>query len=212
MRFFDFKSIVNYNRNMLKKLLQIINSLIFCSKQAKKRTILSKSQQRDTNVPLCFKKPKRNPATGLAGIPVHVFEKPKRKVNKVFIHCSDSDSPKYDLEAIRKDHLAKRWKDIGYHYFIDQKGIVHKARQLERIPASQAPYNTNSISICVAGRHVFTEKALESLQRLCSKINNAYREIKFFGHCEVNKSKTCPNFDYREVLNLNLNGIMGGLW
>ena len=48
------------------------------------------------------------------------FEKPSRTVDRVFIHCSDSDWKHHDdISVIRKWHVDENgWGDVGYHYFM----------------------------------------------------------------------------------------------
>lgn len=136
-----------------------------------------------------------------------LFTKPKRKVDRVFIHCSASDNPKHDVNEIRKWHLLRNFKDVGYSYIITKSGEIQKGRSLEKIPASQKGYNRHSISICVCGLSEFTEISLKRLRLLCQIINRNYEDIKFHGHCEIS-SKTCPVFNYRKLLNLSKSGEM----
>jgi len=136
--------------------------------------------------------------------------KPKRKVSKFFIHCSDSDYEKHDnIETIREWHVTERgFDDIAYHFFINKKGEIFPCRDLEKIPASHSPHNTGSISICLSGKEDFTEKQFLSLQNLCNIYNHLYdREITFHGHCEVS-NKECPVFDYKSVLHLTNKGYI----
>ncbi len=131
-----------------------------------------------------------------------------RDINKVFIHCSDSDYSHHDnIETIRKWHVEERgWSDVGYHYFIRNDGTIENGRPIDKIPAAQSGHNTGSIAICLSGKDVFTEKQFTALRELCRQLNNKYK-VTFHGHCEVS-SKTCPNFEYRSVLNLDLDGNM----
>ena len=143
-----------------------------------------------------------------------IFEKPTRTVKKVFIHCSDSDWRHHDdISVIRKWHVQERgWYDVGYHYFIKKNGTIQKGRSLELTPSSQRGYNSRTISICLHGKEKFTEKQFESLIKLCLEIHRAYNgRITFHGHREVTDEKTCPNFDYVEVLNLDEHGRMKGI-
>jgi hypothetical protein len=149
------------------------------------------------------------------------FTKPKRKVTKIFIHCSDSDKPKHDnIETIREWHEERGFgktfignKKVGYHFFITKGGNIYEGRPLEAIPTAQAYNkstktggNTNTIAICVSGKKHFTKISLLSLKLLCIKINKEYNgSVTFHGHCEVS-DKTCPVFDYKKVLNLDAKG------
>lgn len=160
------------------------------------------------------------------------FKKPKRTVNKVYIHCSDSNIASHDnIATITKWHTdpkppkgekmrpgyGKGWKWVGYHYFIRQDGTIEEGRTLEEQPAAQGLYkgkyyNKESIAICLSGGRYkkldsFTLYQFKSLKELCEEINQSYYNITFHGHCEVSK-KTCPVFDYKKVLNLDNEGLM----
>lgn len=139
-----------------------------------------------------------------------MFIAPSRSIKKVFIHCSDSDNPLHDnIETIKQWHLQRGFKDIGYHFVITQNGMIHQGRNIEETPAAQQGYNTGSIAICLTGGKKFTEQQFISLKKMCQEINNTYKgSITFHGHCEVNKNKTCPNFNYKQVLTLDSNGYI----
>lgn len=139
---------------------------------------------------------------------VHTFfSPPKRTINRVFLHCSDSDRPEHDdVSVIRKWHLARGFRDVGYHMFLPFDGTIQTGRPLEVAPAAQAGHNAGSIAICLAGRHAFTEQQFDALRDLCRSIHLAIPDATFHGHCEVNKQKSCPVFDYRAVLRLDASG------
>lgn len=142
------------------------------------------------------------------------FSKPKRWIRKVFIHCSASDTDHIGYQGVNLAHTINRWhkergwNGIGYHYVIDKQGILVTGRDIGLIPAAQAGHNKFSIAICVHGLDInkFTEEQFDTLRKLCYTINKAYgKKLEFKGHCEVS-SKLCPVFDYKEVLNLDVNG------
>ncbi len=55
-------------------------------------------------------------------------------------------------DTIRQWHLARGWRDIGYHYVITQDGTRHFGRKPETsLGAHVAGHNTNKIGICVTG-------------------------------------------------------------
>ncbi len=140
-----------------------------------------------------------------------IFKKPKREINKVFIHCSASDVKAHDnIEIIREWHVEDNgWLDVGYHYFITKNGTIQEGRPLEKVPSAQKGHNTGSIAICLSGDHIdlFTQKQFEALLDLCAQINKSYYRIAFHGHCEVSE-KTCPVFDYKNILELDDEGYM----
>jgi len=141
------------------------------------------------------------------------WTKPTRKVSKVFFHCSDSDVAGHDnVEVIDGWHRNERgWDGIGYHLFVKKDGTVLHGRNLDEIPIAQGGHNTGSIAICLHGKAVekFTEAQFKSTRALARIIHDAYTgKVTFHGHCEVSK-KTCPVFDYRKVLALDLDGNLG---
>lgn len=141
-----------------------------------------------------------------------MFQKPNRKVNRVFIHCSASDYPEHDsVEVVRQWHLNKGFDDIGYHFFIHKNGSISTGRSLEKTPAAQKGHNVATIAICVHGYKVenFSTAQFNALKSLSSQIHKAYYErISFHGHCEV-ASKACPTFNYIQILKLDRYGSLG---
>ena len=138
----------------------------------------------------------------------YTFSAPKRPVNRVFIHCSDSDNPAHDdVRVIREWHTRDNgWSDVGYHLFITKAGTVQTGRSLEKVPAAQAGHNEGSIAVCLSGRDRFTEAQFAALRALCEQIHGQLPLSTFHGHREVTPYKTCPNFDYRAVVGLNARG------
>ena len=143
---------------------------------------------------------------------VNEFKRPRRRVDRVFIHCSASDIPAHDsVDVIRRWHLERGFSDIGYHFFIHKNGKISVGRDLERTPAAQYGHNLRTIAICLHGfkKEKFTQAQYRTLQRLCSWINTAYLgQVSFHGHCEVS-AKACPVIDYKEVLKLDAYGSLG---
>ena len=145
-------------------------------------------------------------------MPKTLFKKPRRRVDRVFIHCSASDNPKHDnVATIRKWHKARGFNDIGYHFFIHKNGKISKGRDIEKTPAAQRGNNTNTIAICLHGlqKENFTKAQFKAIKALSSDINNAYfKNVSFHGHREVS-AKACPVFDYKKVLKLDKFGSLG---
>lgn len=141
------------------------------------------------------------------------FKRPKRDVDRVFVHCSASDSPAHDDIAVIRDwHVnGNGWDDVGYHYFIRKDGTVEAGRPLNKTPAAQGGNNTATIAICLHGleKPRFTKAQFRSLIALAEEIDTAYSGmISFHGHTEVS-AKSCPVFDYRTVLGLDRHGSFG---
>ena len=140
-----------------------------------------------------------------------MFNKPKRAVKKVFIHCSAASRETVDAKEIDLWHKQRGWSGIGYHFFIKTDGTLEKGRSLDKVPAAQAGHNTFSIAICLNGLLVddFKPEQFATLIKLCQEIDHQYSgNITFHGHCEVS-AKTCPVFDYKKVLKLSQYGKLG---
>ena len=137
------------------------------------------------------------------------FTPPKRHIDRVFIHCSASDRPEHDdIRVIYQWHRARGFTDVGYHYFITADGTIQPGRPLQKIPAAQQGNNTGTIAICLHGLTRFTPEQFDSLRELCTSIRLAIPDVTFHGHCEVDKGKDCPVFDFRAVLRLDALGQM----
>jgi len=86
----------------------------------------------------------------------------KRKVTKeIIIHCSATPEGKdYTVEDIRRWHLKRGFKDIGYHYIIYRDGSVHVGRNKDLVGAHCEGHNAISIGICyIGGVRPLTPKA-----------------------------------------------------
>lgn len=140
------------------------------------------------------------------------YDKPAREIKGVFIHCSASDAPEHDnIGVMRAWHLERGFNEVGYHYFIRKDGTLESGRATSLTPAAQRGYNANTIAVCVHGlkKDEFTEAQFKTLRKLCTDIREAHGHgITFHGHCEVS-AKSCPVFDYRNVLQLTAEGRLG---
>jgi peptidoglycan hydrolase-like protein with peptidoglycan-binding domain len=86
--------------------------------------------------------------------------------------------------------------------------MVQFGRDASLTPAAQAGHNSGTVAICVNGLTDldFTSDQFNALRRLCREIDTAHGgKVTFHGHCEVS-SKSCPVFDYKQVLKLSRDG------
>lgn len=123
------------------------------------------------------------------------------KINKIILHCSDSDLPEHDnINVIKEWHLKRGFVDVGYHYFIDKKGHIFEGRKLNIEGAHCKGQNSDSVGICLSGRHDFRTAQYLTLELLIYSLFDMFGEINIFGHCDFNENKTCPNFDYKTFM------------
>ena len=75
-----------------------------------------------------------------------------RKIDKLIIHCTATpEGREVSVETIRKWHLGRGWRDIGYHFVIGLDGEVHEGRPIEQTGAHTKGQNYDSIGIAYVG-------------------------------------------------------------
>lgn len=133
------------------------------------------------------------------------------KKDSIIVHCTDTPHTMFVTVAdLHKWHVIENdWSAIGYAYYIDQIGIIHKCRDLngdgdveDDIGAHAHGFNTNSIGICMEGRGEYTENQWGSLRYLINDIisRKGIKLENIIGHRDVDPHKTCPMFDVQDKL------------
>jgi len=127
-----------------------------------------------------------------------------RLVKEVIIHCSATrESQQVSVDTIRDWHLAKGWNDIGYHFYIDLDGTIHKGRDIDKMGAHCKGHNRNSIGVCYCGgveadgktpKDTRTQEQKESLLHVLKTLKAMYPESMIYSHNEF-ANKACPSFD-----------------
>lgn len=123
-----------------------------------------------------------------------------RKINRVIIHHADTPANMdIGVEEIRQWHLARGWRDIGYHYVLRRNGSLELGRPIETVGAHAKGHNHDSIGICLVGGKPevnFTRYQWEWLNRLIEKLMQIHPSVIVIGHKDVAATK-CPGFDVR---------------
>lgn len=135
-------------------------------------------------------------------------------VRFIVIHCSATRCDRdYTVEQLMRDHKARGFRTIGYHFYIRRDGTVTRHRGLLEVGAHCRPYNRCSIGICYEGglneqgRPADTRTAEQKMQlmELLLKLRKLFPQAKIVGHRELpGVRKECPCFDcgeYREMKN-----------
>ena len=138
------------------------------------------------------------------------YQKRTKPLDMIILHCSDSDIPAHDTPEIIDDwHKERGWVGIGYHSFIDKKGVIWSCRPFDFVGSHAYGYNKHSVGICLSGRHRFTQEQFDVLSDYLKFLLDTHelKVFNIFGHYHVSAAKTCPNFDvdkYRKYLRENL--------
>ena len=128
-----------------------------------------------------------------------------RAINEIIIHCTATPAGRpVSVDDIRAWHLARGFRDIGYHYIIYLDGSVHTGRPVTQAGAHCKGHNAHSIGVCYVGGVDATGRACDtrttaqkkSLLRLIAHLRQQFRAATVHGHNEF-AAKACPCFNVR---------------
>ena len=134
-----------------------------------------------------------------------------RKINKIIVHCTATAEGKdYSVETIRKWHLKRGWRDIGYHFLVQRDGTVDEGRPIEQSGAHTLNENWDSIGIAYVGgveaergkngkwiaKDTRTDEQKEALLDLICQLHDTYGGV-VYGHRNFS-AKACPSFDAKK--------------
>lgn len=114
-------------------------------------------------------------------------------------HAESSNCSVYDIDRWHKDN---GWIGIGYHYFIDKKGVIYTGRPVEWTGAHCIGHNTKSIGICLEGmlqKERVTDVQYSSLLSLIKFIREKYYNMPIYGHKELNQTNCPGNIDLNKL-------------
>jgi len=128
-----------------------------------------------------------------------------RQIDKIIVHCSATrEGENFDVAEIRKWHVEGRgWSDIGYHFYIDLYGEIHKGRDIAKIGAHCKGHNRNSIGICYCGgveadgktpKDTRLECQKEALTAVLRTLKAMYPNAIVHSHNDF-ANKACPSFN-----------------
>lgn len=147
-------------------------------------------------------------------------EFPIRKSTDYFvIHCSATRPINHvTVDMLRQWHVERGFGDIGYHYFIDTSGVMHKGRLMDDcVGAGVKGHNDNTLHICLEGgldnttgvpSNNYTSHQFLSLNHLIHLLVKTYPKAEVLGHRDLSPDinhngiietneflKACPCFD-----------------
>ena len=130
----------------------------------------------------------------------------------IVIHCSQTRPSQGDVDArtIDRWHRERGWLKIGYGGVIKRDGTYEQGRKDDAIQAHVKGYNHTSFGLCLVGGALeedwklpddnFTSEQWESLKEQLTRLVKLYPDARIVGHYDLDKQKTCPNFDVQEYL------------
>ena len=131
-------------------------------------------------------------------------------VRFLVLHCSASRcNQDYSVEQLRRDHKARGFYDIGYHFYIRKDGTMAQHRKLLEVGAHARPYNRCSIGICYEGGldeqgkpcNTLNSLQFERIKELLVVLKRLFPKAEIVGHRDLpgTSPKECPCFEAKEV-------------
>lgn len=131
-------------------------------------------------------------------------------VKYLVLHCSATQvDHDYTVEQLRRDHKARGFRDIGYHFYIRKDGTMTQHRLLLEVGAHARPYNRCSIGICYEGgldadgkpANTLTMAQKDRLVELFSILKKLFPQAKIVGHRDLpgTTPKECPCLDAHAI-------------
>lgn len=138
------------------------------------------------------------------------------KISEVIIHCSATRADwmanagvAAQAEEIRRWHMSKGWRDIGYHHIIGRCGNVVQGRPETVMGAHVRGHNRGTIGVCLIGGHGsaasdkfedhFTAQQERALLALLDEIEARAGTVSITGHNNYS-AKACPGFEVSDWL------------
>ena len=125
-------------------------------------------------------------------------------IKYLVLHCSASRcNQDYSVEQLRRDHKARGFYDIGYHFYIRKDGTMTQHRMLLEIGAHARPYNRCSIGICYEG-------GLDEQGKPCNTMTTEQetRLIDLFWNLKIRKHPTPMTIQLHPQCLLGIQGIL----
>jgi len=131
--------------------------------------------------------------------------KPMKEVLYIVVHCSATKvTQPYTAADIDRDHRARNWAMIGYHWVVERDGSITPGRPEQYAGAHVRHYNEHAIGVCyIGGRDARgrnadtrTPRQKASLHYLLRVLRESYPQARIQGHRDFpDVAKDCPCFD-----------------
>ncbi len=135
----------------------------------------------------------------------------RQETKYIVIHCSQTrPSQKIGAKEIDRWHRERGWLKIGYGTVIKRDGTIEQGRQDDDVQATVKGYNHTAFGLCLVGganednwkqpEDNFSAEQWESLKTELTRLVKKYPDARIVGHYDLDKHKTCPNFDVQDYL------------
>lgn len=132
-------------------------------------------------------------------------------MKEIILHCSATkENADFSAADIKKWHLQRGFKNIGYHYVIRLDGTVEAGRKEDEMGAHCLGHNKDSLGICYIGgldsngtpKDTRTNEQKKSLVKLVLKLMKKYNISIENVRCHYEfANKACPSFKIENFRN-----------
>ena len=126
-----------------------------------------------------------------------------RTIDEIIVHCTATKAGRhFDVNDVRRWHLQRNFRDIGYHYLVLLDGTVQQGRPLAEAGAHCTGHNARSIGVCYVGglsasgqpADTRTPAQRLALRNLLAGLKRQFSTAVIHGHRDF-ADKACPCFD-----------------
>jgi len=140
-------------------------------------------------------------------LPKHSYRKYAKRylsdIKYIVLHHTVGNST---AESFARYHVSKGWPGIGYHFLIDNEGLVYQTNTIDTISYNVSKRNREVIGISLIGNYeekVLNKKQKASIRNLVNILKVIVGDIPVRGHKEF-KATLCPGkhiVEYIKTLN-----------
>jgi len=122
-----------------------------------------------------------------------------RSIHFIILHCSGTKCDRrFTFNQCRNDHIYNRHRtDIGYHYYVELDGSIHRGRPEEEVGAHCKNRNLFSIGVCYEGglsrigypADTRTPAQKEALLELLTNLHRRYPNALIVGHRDLSRDR-----------------------
>lgn len=87
-----------------------------------------------------------------------------RKITTIYLHtAADPNSKHATIDQLRAMHMALGWRDVGYHFVINNEGKTFAGRPIDQIGSHVKGDNDYSIGVVMTGNQDLTVPSPEQI-------------------------------------------------
>jgi hypothetical protein len=134
-----------------------------------------------------------------------IYDEPLDQILRtVAVHHSATAIDDSPVDLQRTHFNKQRFADIGYHFVIDNLGVIWEGRPINIRGANVSRHNTGTVGICVVGNFERVAPAMaqiNALARLCVALRDRFGITHIGGHRDFPEQNTaCPGVNLAQTI------------